>query len=104
MLDIKAQSRLAEAAASMMRACALATARAAGASALQGMSLWAQMLRPSTAQPPGCGGAVDTSSPDVPAEDAPSAPQAASGTAVGDQAFASYRSSGGHAVAQVVVP
>ena len=59
MLDVKAQSQLAEATADMMRACALATARAASASVFQGMSFWSWMLRTVG----GTSGAVSPSKP-----------------------------------------
>ena len=99
MLDIAAHSRLAEATAEMMRACALATARAASTSMLQSMSFWPRMLYASAAHPafafpsgaPALANApVNATSPQVPAE-----PPA--------DTFASYRSSGGHAVAQVII-
>jgi hypothetical protein len=79
MLQIQSQQQLAEATAGMMRACALAAAQAASAPLFQGISFWSWMLRTSEQQAP------------APAE------------AHTDAAFASYRSSSGHAVAQVVV-
>jgi len=103
MLDIKAQSQLAEATASMMRAYAFATARAAGASALQGMCLWSQMLR-STAERPVWLAAALGNGACAPTEDAPTQVQAAQSPSATEPPFASYRSSGGHAVAQVVLP
>ena len=51
MLDIKSRSQLAEATADMIRACALATARAASAPMFQGMSFWSWMLRSSATRP-----------------------------------------------------
>jgi hypothetical protein len=91
MLDIKSQSQLAEATAEMMRACAFATARAAGTSMLQGMSFWSRMLNLSAASPEPADAQVQE--PSQPASAQPPA----------DTAFASYRSSSGHAVAQVIV-
>lgn len=89
MLDIKSQSQLADATAEMMRACAFATARAASTSMLQGMSFWSRMLNSSAAG----------------SEPSPAQVQVlpASAETPADTAFASYRSSGGHAVAQVIV-
>lgn len=89
MLDIKSHSQLAEATAEMMRACAFATARAASTSMFQGMSFWSRMLN----SPAASSGPADAQAQEPPASVEPSA----------DTAFASYRSSGGHAVAQVIV-
>lgn len=93
MLDIKSQSQLADATAEMMRACAFATARAASTSLLQSMSFWSRMLNASAA-----------SSEPAPAQVQlpPTSAETSTDTAT-DTAFASYRSSGGHAVAQVIV-
>ena len=91
MLDIKSQSQLADATAEMMRACAFATARAASTSMLQGMSFWSRMLNSPAASSEPAPAQAEETTPQAPAE-----PQA-------DTAFASYRSSGGHAVAQVIV-
>jgi len=104
MLDFKAQSQLAEATANVMRACALATARVAGASALQGISLWSQMLSSSTARAPWLGGGAAASDACAPTGDAPTTQHATPSASATDSAFASYRSAGGHAVAQVVLP
>lgn len=49
MLDFKSQSELAEASATLMRTCAMATAQTFSASALRGLSLWTQMLRSAAA-------------------------------------------------------
>ena len=89
MLDIKSQSQLAEATAEMMRACAFATARAASTSMFQGMSFWSRMMLHSPAAI--SGPAAQIQEPPTSAE-----PPA-------DSPFASYRSSGGHAMAQVIV-
>ena len=91
MLDIKSQSQLAEATADMMRACALAAARAASAPMFQGMSFWsldaADLDRTSGAGLPGY-----------------RAERAGPAEAVrGSQRSSSYRSSSGHAVAQVII-
>jgi hypothetical protein len=101
MLDIKAQSQFADATADMMRACAIATTRAASTSMVQSMSFWTRMLQSS---------AMNGSSLVFPAawatwsatqEHAPSlAPQVRSPP---DTGIASYRSAGGHAVAQVIM-
>jgi len=89
MLDIKSQTQLADATAEMMRACAFATARAASTSMLQGMSFWSRLLNSSVAS----SGPVPAQAQEPPTSGEPQA----------DTAFASYRSSGGHAVAQVIV-
>ena len=92
MLDVRSHSQLAEATAGMMRACALATARAASAPVFQGMSFWSWMLRTSAARP------ACKPTPNAQTEQAQT--QAEPPT---EPAFSSYRSSGGHAVAQVIV-
>lgn len=106
MFDIKSQSQLAEATADMMRACALATAQAASTPMFQGMSFWSWMLRSSTTRPAPAFPALEgwmalspcISTPSMQMEPAqgPAEPPA-------DAAVSSYRSSGGHAVAQVIV-
>jgi hypothetical protein len=82
MLTTNAPLQLSHATARMMRACALAAARSWSVPVLGGLSLWSQVLRVPT-PPPSAGPAVGQ--PPAPA------------------AFASYRSGGGHAVAQVIV-
>jgi len=47
MLDLKAQSELADATAGLMRSCALAAAKTMTASACQGLSLWSDLVRAS---------------------------------------------------------
>ena len=101
MFDVKAQTQLADASADMMRACALAVARAVNLSAYQGVSLWSQMLNVPPASPWSAWSRallVASAAPlaDVAGGPSPQAPSDGS-------AFASYRSSGGHAVAQVIV-
>lgn len=107
MLDVRSHSQLAEAIADMMRACALATARAASTPMFQGMSFWSWMLRSSTARPAPVFPAIEgwmalshacTPTPDVQTEHPQTPAQPPT-----DPAFSSYRSSGGHAVAQVIV-
>lgn len=105
MLDVKRHSTIAESTADMMRACALATARAAGTSMVLGMAFWTQMLQASAAAPPpaawatctggGLSKAVDDTDDKVPPQGPAEAPA--------DSPFSSYRSSGGHAVAQVII-
>jgi hypothetical protein len=86
MLQSQSQQQLAEATVDMMRACALAAARAGSTPLFQGIAFWSWMLRASAARPtPG------TRTAQALAETSP------------DAAFASYRSSSGHAVAQVIV-
>src|SRR5688572_13207250 len=91
---------LAAATTGMMWTCALATARVTVASTARGLELWSHMLRgpagldQNAAPPPSAAAAAvpesETSAPGVPAPADPIP-------------FASYRSSGGHASAQVIV-
>jgi hypothetical protein len=92
----------------MMWACALATTRAAVASTARGLALWTEMLRPPTVGPPfwsiplvplpsGPHASTEAGQHDASAHDAADAAAAP----VEAPAFASYRSSGGHAAAQV---
>jgi hypothetical protein len=90
MLDIKRQSQIADAAADAMRAGALAAGRTVSGWMCRGMSLWARML---SGSPP----ASAAGAPDARPEHGPPLEPA-------EPAFSSYRSSGGHAVAQVIVP
>jgi hypothetical protein len=96
MLDFKAQSELAEAGATLMRTCAVATAQTMSASALRGLSLWTQVLRSASAGPQQTAAASPALTPAAVAHcaDAP---------APADAGYASYRSAGGHAVAQVII-
>jgi hypothetical protein len=107
MLDIKSQSQLAEATADMMRACALAAARAASAPMFQGMSFWSWMVRTSTARPapvfPPIEGWRALSRVGMPVPNAQTEQTPAPAESSADAAFSSYRSSSGHAVAQVTV-
>ena len=80
MLTVNDQSQLAEAMAQMMRSCVLAATRTWTAPALQGLSMWSEMLAPGAHRPVGSG---------------------AAGAA--RDSYSSYRSGGGHAVAQVIV-
>jgi len=81
MLTLNAQTQLADSMAQMMRCWALAANRTWTASALQGLSLWSEMLAPGTRTQDGSGVA-----------------------AAQRLSYSSYRSGGGHAVAQVIVP
>ena len=83
MLSLTAQSQLADATAQMMRSCALAATRTWADTALRGLSLWSElMIAPGArTRPPGAS----------PAREAEQA------------SYSSYRSGGGHAVAQVIV-
>ncbi len=83
MLTSKAHLQLSDAMAQMLRACALAAARTWAASVLGGLSLWSEALRP-------------------PALRVAEAPVVGQGPVPGS--FANYRSGGGHAMAQVIVP
>jgi hypothetical protein len=84
MVSLKAHLQLSDAVAQMMQSCMLAAARTWAASVLQGLSLWSDAMR----RPPAVSAAHG---PDA-GRDAPPA------------AFSTYRSGGGHAVAQVIVP
>ena len=120
MLDIKSHSQLAEAGADMMLACALVATLTASAPLFRGMSFWLRMMRASAANPapvfqapwsvpsrlswtPIQGWAAWSRAcmpePKVPTEPAPAAAE----PLPSDPAFSSYRSSGGHAAAQVIV-
>jgi hypothetical protein len=101
---------LAAAAAEMVWAVALAATRVAVVSTAHSLALWSQMLRApalyaplgpwSIARGPFLPGPKAAAAPaEAPAQDA--APAAAP---MGGPAFASYRSSGGHAAAQVTKP
>ena len=116
MHTMKSQTQLADATANMMRAYALATARAASLSASRSISLWALMLAASASSPwamqsrvvwdPLQGWAAWSraclQSGQTQATEAPQG-QAGSEPPAPDPAFASYRSAGGHAVAQIIV-
>jgi hypothetical protein len=108
-------TQLADAAGDMMRAYALVAARAAAMSASRSISLWALMLAASARSPwamqsrlawnPLQGWAAAWSnacrqSSRPLAEDAPNETRAEALSP--DPAFASYRSAGGHAVAQII--
>jgi hypothetical protein len=93
----------------MMWACALATTRVAVASTARGIALWTEMLRAPIIGPPSwrilvvpllSGPRASTEAGQHGASARDTADAAASGDA---PAFASYRSSGGHAAAQVTV-
>jgi hypothetical protein len=112
---IKAQTQLADATADMMRACALLAARTASLSASGGFSLWAQMMAASAGSP-WCTQSRMAWSPvqrwaawsraclaPTELQPAEAAPESIAAPAAPDPAFASYRSAGGHAVAQVIV-
>jgi hypothetical protein len=89
----------------MMWACAIATTRAAVASTARGLALWTEMLRAPIWRIPllpllsGPHASTDAGQHGASARDAANA-ATASGEA---PAFASYRSSSGHAAAQVTV-
>jgi hypothetical protein len=99
---------IAAATAEMMWAVALATTRVAVASAAQNLAIWSRMLR-APADPWLLRTRTLESHENVPADAAAAAPQSqapeSADAAPGEsQAFASYRSSGGHASAQVTKP
>jgi hypothetical protein len=78
-----------------MRTCAVVTAQTMSASALRGLSLWTQLLRSGT----GPRQTAAASPAPTPAAAAPSA----DAPLQTDTGYASYRSAGGHAVAQVII-
>jgi hypothetical protein len=106
--DIKPQPHPAAVAVRMFWTCAFATARMTDAFAARGHALWRQMLVPAgrrplrpmpTGSPPSPpGDTADAAEGPAPSVVAPvaAAPQA-------EPTFASYRSDGGHASAQVIV-
>lgn len=97
---------LADAAIHIMWICALAAARAAFTSTARGLAFWSQTL-PQPLRPPAVPPAPSV--PDSPEAAAaseatlPREPAAVGATSDDAPAFASYRSAGGHAAAQVVV-
>lgn len=101
MLDIKAQSQFADATADMMRACAIATARAASSSMVQSMSFWTRMLQSSAMSGSSLAFPAAWVTWSVTQEHAPSIPAQVPSSP--DTGIASYRSAGGHAVAQVIM-
>jgi hypothetical protein len=99
---------LAAATTRMMWACAFATARVTVASTARNLELWSRMLRaPSgragrgTAVPSASGG--DAPPPSAVAAAVPEGQTSAATSPADRTPFASYRSSGGHAAAQVIV-
>lgn len=102
MLDLKSQSQLAEATADMMRACAVATARAATSSMFQSLSFWSRMLGPVPAFPASPWPAAWSYTGMLPTPQQNASPDQSPEPA-SQSAFASYRSAGGHAAAQVIV-
>jgi hypothetical protein len=111
MHTVKSQTQLADATAEMLRACVLLTARTASLSASRSLSLWTQMLAASARSPwsmqsrlawaPLQGWAAWSRACLPQAEEA--TPACTAEPPSPDPAFASYRSAGGHAVAQVIV-
>jgi hypothetical protein len=85
---------LAAATTEIMWACAFAMARMAVASTAHSLELWSHMLYPPTGRP-------DQPAP-LPASETAGKRQP-SGAPAGAIPFARYRSSGGHAAAQVIV-
>lgn len=118
MLDLRTQTQFADATAAMMRTCAIAATNAMAQSAYQGLSFWSDMMRvaaPARSAMPGMSFAPaywtafarmtpwtpawpSQPAPRARAPGAPSPPQPAA-----DGGYASYRSAGGHASAQVVI-
>src|SRR5262245_8611808 len=116
--DANSPHNLAAATAEMMWACALATTRITVASTARSLELWSRMLHTPAAAPnwaPAAAPAIEHSmehaAPSEPAAavtapvpDAEAATAAAPGESSSEPSpFASYRSAGGHAAAQVTV-
>jgi hypothetical protein len=108
----KPPRNLAEAATRMVWACALATARIGVASTARGLELWSHALRapPEPLPSPPSLAEAERTAPAVPDEANASDPTEAAAPAAPERpapaeavAFASYRSAGGHAAAQVTV-
>jgi hypothetical protein len=94
MLDTKTQSQLLEATSAVLRAYLVAMTQSWAASASGGVALWTAML--GAAAPRGGASAM------WPARQQP--PDAMTTSTIGAGFFSSYRSDGGHAVAQIVAP
>jgi hypothetical protein len=96
---------LAAATTRMMWACALVTARVTVASTTRSLELWSHMLRAPSgrdiAAPPAP--SREASPPSAIAAPAPKGEPSAPAAPAHRTPFASYRSSGGHATAQVIV-
>jgi hypothetical protein len=101
MLDLKTQSQLVEATAAMMRACFAAATDSWTASTYRGLSLWADMLGAGSRS-----GVRGTWAGPSFALGLPIAWGQArrAVTATPGASYASYRSDGGHAVAQIAAP
>lgn len=99
---------LAAAATEVMWSVALATTRTAVASAARSLELWSQMLRAPVGAPPWSifmGPTREPSAADGASSSASAQEVSAEATPPEDApAFASYRSSSGHAAAQVITP
>jgi hypothetical protein len=94
MLDSKIQSQLIDATSAVVRAYLVAMTQSWAASASGGVALWASML--GVAAPRGGGSVM------WPARQQP--PDAMTTSTLAAGFFSSYRSDGGHAVAQIVAP
>jgi hypothetical protein len=92
MLDTKLQSQLVDATSAMMRAYVVAATRSWTASATGGLVLWASML------------GVAASRDGVWPEERRPADAMTPAATIDAGFFSSYRSDGGHAVAQIVAP
>ena len=118
MLDLRTQTQFADATAAMMRTCAIAATNAMAQSAYQGLSFWSDMMRvaaparcamPGMPFAPAYWTAFARMSPWTPAWPLQQAPRARAQEAPSpaqpsaDGGYASYRSAGGHASAQVVI-
>ena len=119
MLDLSNQTKFADATAAMMRACAIAATNAMAQSARQGLSFWSDMMcLGAPARPVSPGVSPAALSPDywtafvvgpwTPARSVQTAARPAGAPTPAaqpatDSGYASYRSAGGHASAQVVV-
>ena len=102
MLNLKAQSQLVDATSALMRAYLAAATLGWTASASRGLALWVDMLGSGSRR-----GAPDSSfAVRMPFGDWPTMqrPQHAAPASTLRAGFSSYRSDGGHAVAQIIAP
>lgn len=101
MLEMKRQPSPAAAAADMFWTCAFAAARVADLFAARGLALWRRTLNPPGGRPLQPIPPAISPSPGHESRPAPTQPSVQ--RAASPPIFASYRSEGGHATAQVVV-
>ncbi len=118
MLDLRNQTQFADATAAMMHACAIAATNAMAQSARQGLSFWSDVMRlGAPARPVSPGISLAALSPaywtafvgswtpawSIQATARPARAPTPAAQPATDSGYASYRSAGGHASAQVVI-